>query len=414
MRPLAHTEVGGSRGESAMFTARLPFAIAITFVCIFAQVPEPGFAQGSEEILIGQTMPYSGPASSYGTIGRVEAAYFSKINDEGGINGRHIKLISRDDGYSPPRAFEETRRLVEQDNVLLIFGTFGTPTNAVTKKYLNARGVPHLFPTGGAVQWNDPQKFPWTFGWQPNYQTEMKVFADYVLKNRPQAKIGILYQNDDVGRDNLQGLKIGLGNQAASMIVKEASYESTDPIVDSQVISIMDSGADVFVNSGFAKFASQAIRKAGYLNWAPMQFVNNYSNSVATVLKPAGLDKSKGLISSQFLKDPTDPRWKDDPDYKDWAAFMDKYYPAGDKADIFNVYGYLSAMTLVQVLKLCENDVSRENIRRQAENLHDVSLPMLLPGIKLNTSKTEHVPIRQLYLMRFTGETWEVFGEAQQ
>ncbi|WP_316398726.1 ABC transporter substrate-binding protein [Bradyrhizobium sp. 33ap4] len=382
------------------------WAVALLFIAT-----QQSRAGSADPILIGQTMPYSGPASSYGTIGRVEAAYFDMINAEGGVNGRKVKLLSLDDGYSPPKAFELTRKLVEQDKVLLIFGTFGTPTNAVIKKYLNSKHVPHLFATGGAVQWNDPQHFPWTFGWQPNYKTEMAIYAAYLLKQKPQARIGILYQNDDVGRDNLQGLKDALGERAVDLILKEVSYESTDSSVESQVISIKEAGADVFFNAAAGKFAAQAIRKAADLNWTPLQFLNNYSSSVATVLKPAGLAQSKGIISSQFQKDPTDPRWKDDAGYRDWVGFMDRYYPAGDKRDIFNVYGYLSAMTLVEVLKRCGDDLSRENIRRQAESLREVALPLLLQGISLNTSSAQHVPIHQLNMMRFSGETWELFGE---
>jgi len=378
-----------------------------------ASVALPARAQASPEILIGQTMPYSGPASSYGVIGRAEAAYFEKVNAEGGIAGHKLRFLSQDDGYSPPKTVEQTRRLVEQEKVAMIFGTFGTPTNAVIRKYLNAAKVPHLFPTGGADQWDDPKGAPWTFGWQPNYNTEMRIYAAFVLAERPQGKIGILYQNDDVGRDNLRGLRQGLGAAADRMIVKQVSYESTDATVDSQVISLRESGADVFFNAAAGKFAAQAIRRASDLGWAPLQIVSNYSSSVAAVLAPAGLDKSKGIVSTQFQKDPNDPHWRKDAGYLEWLAWMDKYYPQGDKADIFNVYGYLSAQTLVEVLKLCGKDFSRENVRHAAESLQRVELPMLMPGITLSTSATRHVPIRQLYLIRFDGTSWQAFGDAK-
>ncbi|HKU95873.1 MAG TPA: ABC transporter substrate-binding protein [Vineibacter sp.] len=365
------------------------------------------------EIKIGQTMPYSGPASSYGVIGKAELAYFAMLNAEGGVNGRKIELISLDDGYSPPKAVEQTRRLVEQDKVLAIFGTFGTPTNAVIRKYLNAKKIPHLFPTGGATQWDSPSAYPWTFGWQPNYNAEMKAYVRFLLKEKPKARIAILYQDDDVGKDNLKGLKEGLGPAAQHMIVREVSYATTDATVDSQIIDLKASGADVFFNTASGKFAAQAIRKARDLGWQPLQFLSNYSSSVGAVLRPAGLDGAKGIISSQFQKDPTDPKWRDDPGYKAWSAWMDKYYPGGDKADIFAVYGYLSAQTLVEVLRRSGDDLTTENVRRQAASLRGVTLPMLLPGVTLNTSADSHVPIKQLYLMRFDGESWQIFGDAQ-
>jgi ABC-type branched-subunit amino acid transport system substrate-binding protein len=371
-------------------------------------------AAAQQMIKIGQTMPYSGPASSYSAIGKAELAYFAKLNGEGGINGRKVDLLSLDDGYSPPKAIEQTRRLVESDKVLAIFGTFGTPTNAVTKKYLNGKKVPQLFVTGGATQWNDPIAFPWTFGWQPNYNLEMRVYARYVLKERPNAKIGILYQNDDVGKDNLRGLREALGAAADRMIVKQVSYETTDATVSSQIIELKASGADVFFNTGAGKFAAQAIRMSRELGWQPMQFLSNYSSSVGAVLMPAGADNAVGIISSQFQKDPTDARWADDPALRDWSAWMDKYYPGGDKSDIFNVYGYLSAQTLVEVLKKCGDKLTPENIRDQAASLHGVALPMLLPGIMLNSSPRNHVPINQLYLMRFDGKSWQTFGSAEE
>ncbi|WP_038214115.1 ABC transporter substrate-binding protein [Xenophilus azovorans] len=373
----------------------------------------PARSGPTAEIVVGQTMPYSGPASSYSVIGRAEAAYFHKVNDDGGVGGRKLRLLSLDDAYSPPKTVEQTRRLVEREQVAAIFGTFGTPTNAVIRKYLNAQKVPHLFPTGGADQWNDPKGSPWTFGWQPNYNTEMRIYAEFVLAERPQGRIGILYQNDDVGKDNLRGLREGLGAAAGKMIVKEVSYETTDATVDSQVISLREAGVDVFFNAAAGKFAAQAIRKAADLRWKPLQILSNYSSSVAAVLTPGGLDNAKDIVSTQFQKDPNDPRWHKDPGYLAWLEWMNRYLPDGDKTDIFNVYGYLSAQTLVEVLKRCGSDFSREAIRQAAETLRGIELPMLMPGITLNTSPTQHLPIRQLYLIRFDGRSWQSFGSVK-
>lgn len=400
--------------DNGHWSCRAILALALVGLALPAVAQKKdGPRTGDTEIKIGQTMPYSGPASSYSAIGKAELAYFAEVNARGGINGRKINLISLDDGYMPPKAFEQTRRLVENDGVLAIFGTFGTPTNAVIKKYLNAKKIPQLFPTGGATQWNDPKHFPWTFGWQPNYNLEMKIYARYLLREKPDAKIAILYQNDDVGKDNLRGLTEALGDAAGRMIVKQASYETTDATVNSQVIELKASGADVFFNTGAGKFAAQAIRIAHDLGWHPLQFLSNYSSSVGAVLAPAGLENATGIISSQFQKDPTDPKWTDDPGYKEWLAWMDKYHPTGDKSDIFNVYGYLEAQTLLAVLKACGDELTPDNLRRQAEKLDNVALPMLLPGITLNTDADNHVPLRQLYLMRFNGKSWETFGKAE-
>ena len=363
------------------------------------------------EIKIGQTMPYSGPASAYGTIGKAEAAYFNKINKEGGINGRKINFISLDDGYSPPKTVEQARRLVEEEQVLFLYGPLGTPPNTAIHKYMNAKKVPQLFVATGATAWGDPQHFPWTMGWQPNYQTEGKIYAAYILKNKPDAKIGILMQNDDYGKDYVNGFKAGLGDKAAKMIVKEVTYEVTDPTVDSQIVTLKGSGADVFFNVTTPKFAAQAIRKAYDIDWHPLQFLNNVSASVGSVLVPAGLEKAVGIISTQYAKDPTDPQWKDDKGYQDWAAFMKQYYPNGDLKDASNVYGYTSAMTMVQVLKQCGDDLTRENIMKQAANLKDLELPMLLPGIKINTSATDFYPIEQEQLIKFDGKEYKRFGE---
>jgi len=363
------------------------------------------------EITIGQTMPYSGPASSYGTIGKAEAAYFAMINDQGGINGRKIKLISLDDAYSPPRTVEQTRRLIEEENVLLDFSALGTPTNTAVRKYLNEKKVPQLFVATGATKWGDPQHFPWTMGWQPSYQTEGHVYARYLLAKMPNAKIGILYQNDDYGKDYVKGLKDGLGDKAATMIVKEVTYETTDPTIDSQIVTLQSSGADVFYDVTIPKFAAQAIRKVHDLGWKPVHLLNSVSNSVGSALTPAGLEASKDIITVEYGKDPTDPKWKDDPSYKDWSAWMDKYYPSGDKTDAFNAFGYNEAATMVQVLKQCGDDLTRENVVRQAASLHDFAPPMLLPGIAINTSPTDFYPIKQEQLAKFNGKTWELFGE---
>jgi len=363
------------------------------------------------EIKIGNTNPYSGPASAYGTIGKVVGAYIKKVNDEGGINGRKINYITYDDGYSPPKTVEMVRRLVEQDQVAFVFQTLGTPTNTAIHKYMNQQKVPHLFVATGATKWNDPKNFPWTMGWQPNYQAEGQIYAKYVLKNVPDAKIGILYQNDDYGKDYVKGLKDGLGDAAKKMIVSEQSYETTDPTIDSQILNLKSSGANVFFNVTIPKFAVQAIKKAHDIGWKPLHLLNSVSNSVGVVLKPAGLDASKGLLTTYYIQDPTDPQWKNGEGYKDWLAFMKKYYPEGSIEDAFNVYGYSVAQTLVHVLKQCGNDLSRENIMRQAANLKDLTVPMLLPGIKINTSPTDFAPIEQEQLAKFDGEHWVLFGE---
>ena len=363
------------------------------------------------EIKVGNTMPYSGPASAYGTIGKAEAAYFKKINDEGGINGRKINFISLDDGYSPPKTVEMVRRLVEQDEVLLVFQTLGTPSNTAIHKYMNAKKVPQLFVATGATKWNDPQNYPWTMGWQPNYQTETTIYAKHILKTKPNAKIGVLYQNDDYGKDYLKGLKDGLGDKAKSMIVAEVSYEVSDPTVDSQVVQLQGSGADVFVNITTPKFAAQAIRKVFDIGWKPVHYLNNVSLSVGSVLTPAGLDKSVGIISSNYGKDPTDPQWDNDPQMLEWRAFMKKYYPDGSLTDASNTYGYSAARTLVQVLKQCGDNLTRENVMKQAANLKNFDTGMGLPGILINTGPKDFAPIQAVQLMRFDGKSWIRFGE---
>jgi branched-chain amino acid transport system substrate-binding protein len=363
------------------------------------------------EIKLGNTNPYSGPASAYGTIGKVIGAYFKKVNDEGGINGRKINYITYDDGYSPPKAVEMVRRLVEQDQVLLLFQTLGTPTNSAIHKYVNQQKVPHIFVATGATKWGDPQNFPWTMGWQPTYQAEAKIYAQYVMKNIPDAKVGILYQNDDYGKDYLKGFKDGLGEAAKKLIVMEQSYEVTDPTVDSQIVNLKNSGANVFFNITIPKFAVQAIKKSHDLGWNPLHLLNNVSNSVGTVLKPAGLDASKGLITTFYLKDPTDPQWKEDAAMKEWRAFMAKFYPEGNTDDVFNAYGYTVAQTLAHVLKQAGGDLSRANVMKQAASIKDLALPLFLPGIKINTSPTDFYPLEQEQLARFDGERWVLFGE---
>src|SRR6059036_3933223 len=363
------------------------------------------------EVKIGNTNPYSGPASAYGTIGKALAAYFIKVNAEGGVNGRKIDFVTLDDGYSPPKTVEMVRRLVEQDQVAFVFQTLGTPTNSAIHKYLNEQKVPHLFVATGATKWGDPRNFPWTMGWQPTYQTEGHIYAQYVLKNVPNPKIGILYQNDDYGKDYVKGLKDGLGEAGRKLIVLEQSYEVTDPTIDSQIVNLKNSGANVFYNMTIPKFAVQAIKKSHDIGWKPLHLLNDVSSSLGTVLKPAGLDASRGLITALYMKDITDPQWKNDKGFQDWQAWMKKYYPEGALDDQANAFGYNVAILMTQVLKQCGNDLSRENIIRQAANVKNFELPLLLPGIKVNTSPTDFAPIEQEQLAKFDGERCAIFGE---
>jgi branched-chain amino acid transport system substrate-binding protein len=363
------------------------------------------------EIKIGQTGPYSGPASLYSTLAKAMAAYLDKINADGGVNGRKIKLISLDDGYSPPKAMEQTRKLVEQEGVLLIFGTLGTAVNTAIHKYLNTQKVPQLLIASIGMKWNDPQNFPWTIAFPPNQKSEGGAYIKYLLKNHPNAKIAILYQNDDFGGGYLQPIKEILGERAGKMIVAEASYEVTDPSVDSQVVSLQGSGADTLLIFASPKFAAMAIRKAYDIGWKPLKLVTIASANVAAVLQPAGLEKSVGVISSNYFKDPTDPHWKNDAAIKDWLAWMKRYYPDGNIADAYNVAGYSFSQALVDILKRCGDDLTRENIMKQATNLKDVELPMFLPGIKITTSPTDYRIIKQLQLMRFDGKQWVLFGD---
>jgi branched-chain amino acid transport system substrate-binding protein len=363
------------------------------------------------EIKIGNIMPYSGPASAYGVIGKTEAAYFDKINAEGGINGRKINFISYDDAYSPPKTVEQARKLVESDEVLFIFNSLGTPTNTAIQKYMNSKKVPQLFVATGATKWNDPKEFPWTMGWQPNYQNEGQIYARYILKEKPNAKIAVLYQNDDYGKDYLKGLKDGLGANASSMIVAEESYETTEPTIDSHIVKLKSTGADVFFDVTTPKFAAQAIKKSAEIEWKPLHFLNNVSISIGSVMKPAGLDNSQGIISSYYLKDTSDPQWKNDAGMKAFDEFLVKYYPAGNRIDSNVMFGYTVAQGIVHVLKNCGDNLTRENVMKQAASIKGLELGGLLPGIKINTSATDFAPISAVQLMKFKGESWELFGE---
>ncbi len=363
------------------------------------------------EIKIGNTMPYSGPASAYGAIGKAEAAYFAMINDQGGINGRKINFITRDDGYSPPKTVELVRQLVEQDQLLLLFNTLGTPPNSAIRGFLNDNKVPQLFVATGADKWNDPKHYPWTMGWLPSYRVEARIYARYILKNLPNAKIAVLYQNDDFGKDYLVGLREGLGDKADKMIVATKTYETTDPTVDSQIVALQGSGADVLLTAAIPKFAAQAIRKAYDIGWKPTHFLTNVSASVKAVLQPAGPEKRVGIISAGYLKEPTDPQWQDTPEYKEWLAWMKKYNTSGNVADGNNVSGYSVAQTMVAVLKASGDNLTRENVMKQAASIHDEKLPMLLPGITVSTSADDFAPIKQMQLEKFAGTTWQLFGE---
>ena len=363
------------------------------------------------EIKIGQTMPYSGPASAYGTIGKANAAYFSMLNEKGGINGRKINFISLDDGYSPPRTVEQTRKLIEEDQVLFLFGSLGTPTNSAIHKYVNAKGVPHVFVNTGATKWGDPKNFPWTIGWNLSYQNEAHIYAKYILDTKPSAKIAVLYQNDDYGKDYLKGLKDGLGDKAAKLIIAEASYEVTDTTIDSQIVSLQASGADTFVDITTPKFAAQAIRKVYDIGWKPLHIINNVSASVGAVLTPAGLDKSIGMITASFYKDPVDPQWKSDPAMQEYMAWMKKYYPDGNAADVFNLVGYVQAEVMARVLKQCGDNLSRENVMKQVTSIKGLQPSLLLPGVTLDTSADDYFLIQQAQLSRFDGKEWKLFGK---
>ena len=400
--PAVHLRLGA-------FTAALALLAASSGTALAQKKYDIGATD--TEIKIGNIIPYSGPASAYGVIGKTEDAYFRKINAEGGINGRKINFITYDDAYSPPKTVEQARKLVESDEVLLIFNSLGTPPNSAIQKYMNTKKVPQLFVATGATKWNDPKEFPWTMGWQPNYQSESIIYAKYILKNHPDAKIAVLYQNDDYGKDYLKGFKDGLGAKAASLIVMEESYEVSEPTIDSHIVKLKSTGADVFFNITTPKFAAQAIKKSSEIGWKPLHFLNNVSSSIGSVIKPAGFEHSQDIISSNYLKDPTDSQWKNDAGMKAWNEFLDKYYPEANRADLSVMYAYTVAQGLEHVLKACGDNLTRENIMKQAASIRDLELGGLLPGIKVNTSATDFAPISQLQLMRFKGETWERFGD---
>jgi branched-chain amino acid transport system substrate-binding protein len=404
------------RAEEIMDILQRNVVLVAALACTLGALPahaqkKYGPGASDTEIKVGSTNPYSGPASAYGTIGRASAAYFEMINEQGGVNGRKISFISLDDGYSPPRTVEQVRKLVEVDQVLLLAGTLGTPTNTAIHKYVNARKVPHIFVNTGATKWGDPKNYPWTMGFNLNYQSEGRIYARYILDNKPNAKIAILYQNDDYGKDYVKGLKDGLGDKAAKMIVAETTYEVTDPTVDSQLVTLKGSGADTFYNVTTPKFAAQAIRKAYDIGWKPLHVINNVSNSVGSVLTPAGLEKSVGLITAVYVKDPADPQWKDDAGMKEYVAWLRKYYPEGDVRDVFNVSGYLIAQGVVQVLKQCGDDLTRENVMRQMASIKDLQMPMMLPGVRWNTSPSDYFLMEAARLGRFDGAEWVLFGK---
>ena len=362
------------------------------------------------EIKVGNIMPYSGPASAYGVIGKTEEAFFRMINDHGGIHGRKISFISYDDGYSPPKAVEQARRLVENDEVLVVFNPLGTPSNTAVQKYLNGKQVPQLFVATGATKWDDPKNFPWTMGWQPSYQSEARIYAKYLMKEKPDAKVGVLYQNDDFGKDYVKGLKDAFGAKA-SMIVAEESYETSEPTIDNHVVKLKTAGVDVLISVTTPKFAAQAIKKVAESAWNPLQIVSNVSASVGGVMKPAGFEISQGILSANYAKDGADSQWDNDPGMKKFSDFLAKYYPEGNKLDGATVYGYGVAQTLVKVLEMWGDDLTRANVMKQAASLKNFAPDTLLPGVTINTSPTDFAPIEQLQMMRFKGEKWDLFGD---
>jgi ABC-type branched-subunit amino acid transport system substrate-binding protein len=384
--------------------------LAATSTCAMAQNRYDAGATDTE-IKLGNIMPYSGPASSWGVIGKTEAAYFRKINADGGINGRKIKFISYDDAYSPPKAVEQARKLVESDEILLIFHPLGTPSNSAIQKYMNEKKVPQLFVASGAAKWNNPRQFPWTMGWQPNYQSEGRIYAKYILNERPTGKIGILYQNDDFGKDYVKGIADGLGTKAASMIVGEESYETSDPTIDSHVVALKSEGADIFISITAPKFAAQSIKKVAELGWRPLFILNSTGTSTGAVMKPAGIENGQNIISAAYLKDATDPQWKDDAGIKNFDAFLLKYFPEGNREDGYVMTGYSVAQTMVHVLEKCGDDLTRANIMKQAASIESLELEGLLPGITINTSATDFAPIKQFQMRKFKGDRWVLFGD---
>ncbi|HKU94154.1 MAG TPA: ABC transporter substrate-binding protein [Vineibacter sp.] len=385
------------------------FALTAPYVARAQKKYDPGVSD--KEIKLGHTNPYSGPASAYGTIGKAIGAYWAKVNDEGGINGRKVNFVTYDDGYQPPKTVEMVRKLVEEDQVFAIFQLLGTPTNTVVQKYLNQKKVPQLFVATGASKWGNPSGFPWTMGWQPDYATEAAIYAKHIMATRPNAKVAMLYQNDDSGKDYLHGFQTGFGKDRDKFLIKTVSFEVTDPTVDSQVIQLKDSGADVFFNHATPKAAAQAIRKAADLGWKPVHYLANVSASVAAVLKPAGLDNSKDIITAAYVKDATDAQWAQDADFKAWDAWMKKYQPDANPADAANVYAYAVSATMHDCLKRCGDNLTRANLMKMAASMRNLEIPMLLPGIRINTSPTDFYPIQAVRLARFDGETWQLFGD---
>ena len=392
--------------EKRSLWATVLFAVTVAAWAVADDTP----GVTATEIKIGNTNAYSGPASAYSVIAKLETAFFKMVNDQGGVAGRKINFISLDDGYSPPKTVEQVRRLVEEDQVALLFNTLGTPTNSAIYRYVNQKQVPHLFISSGADKWGDYQHFPWTMGFQPSFRIESQIYAKYILREKPDAKIAILYQNDDLGKDYLAGMKDVLGDKFDKMVVS-ASYETTDPTIDSQITSLQSAGANVLLVAATPKFAAQAIRKVHDLDWKPLFFMSYVSTSVGAVINPAGPEKAIGMISTGFVKDPNDPTWKNDAGMNEWRDFMAKYMPGADTADGNYLFAYAVSKTMLQVLKQCEGNFTRENIMKQAANLHDLELPTLLPGIKVNTSPTNYHPIRQLHLGKFDGASWVLFGD---
>jgi branched-chain amino acid transport system substrate-binding protein len=398
--------------------AKLRIAVATTAVIVLATTSGTVFAQKKydpgatdTEIKIGNIMPYSGPASAYGVIGKTEEAYFKMINDRGGINGRKVNFVTYDDGYSPPKAVEQVRRLVENDEVLAVFNPLGTPSNTAIQKYLNAKKIPQLFVATGATKWNDPKNFPWTMGWQPSYQSEAQIYAKWLMKEKPDAKIAVFYQNDDFGKDYLKGIKEGLGAKATSMIIMEESYEVSEPSIDGHIVKIKAANPDTLLIFATPKFGAQTIKKTAELSWKPLQIITNVSISTGSVMRPAGLENAQGVLSAAYAKDGTDPQWNNDPGMKKWSDFLDKYMSGADKTDTSIVYGYGVAQTLAKVLEMCGDDLTRANVMKQAASLKDFVPDTLLPGVKINTSATDFAPISQLQMQRFKGEKWELFGD---
>ncbi|KJC57578.1 branched-chain amino acid ABC transporter substrate-binding protein [Bradyrhizobium sp. LTSPM299] len=400
-----------------MTAVRLSLTALLTALALIVASGDVAMAQktydtgaSDTEIKIGNIMPYSGPASAYGVIGKTEAAYFKMINAQGGIHGRKITFISYDDGYSPAKTVEQARKLVESDEVLLVFNSLGTSTNTAIQKYMNQKTVPQLFVASGASRWNNPKEFPWTIGWQPSYQDEAHIYAKYIIREKPNAKVAVFYQNDDFGKDYLKGLKHAFGDKA-SMIVAEESYETSEPTIDDHIVKLKAAGTDTFISIATPKFAAQAIKKAAEIAWTPLQIVANVSASVGGVMQPAGFENSQGILSAAYLKDGADPQWNNDPGMQKFLAFLKQDYPEGNRLDGATAFGYGAAQTMVRVLEMCGDDLTRANVMKQAASLKDFTADTLLPGITINTSATDFAPIKQLRLMRFKGDKWELFGD---